>query len=529
MPIAQPTPFCGDRSTIGLEKGGRPHYPFGRGCHGTVSKQIGQIVIMRIQSFTRCVLSGVGFLIATSLSAHATQADVSETQTADTAPAAISSPPARNVILIIGDGMDDHQITIARNYLTGVTGQLTLDTMARRSIAQVLTVSNMAPDLPVYVADSANSATSIATGTVTSRGRVSTSAGSDEDLPTIVELASEAGIKTGLVSTASVTDATVAAFYAHISLRVCENPTMMRDALLFDRIPIDCSPDMKENGGLGSISEQLVSSNLDLALGGGTKHFDPLMEGASLTVAEAAEAAGFQVLNNIDDLTSASLDTKWLGLFAPSTLPTRLQGEGGRAAEKPLPSFMNRVHWSQGDVTLPEPTNCEANPDFEGIPSLKLMTDRALDHLSHDNAKGFFLMIESASIDKQSHLRNACGSIGEVAQLEEALQSALNFADENPGTLIIVTADHGQAAQLVPTESLFDAFGLPVYTPGQVMRIRTPEGALMTVNYATNSFLSEEHTGVSVPVLTNSIEPFPTMLTQPDLFDIMIGHLGLGD
>ena len=29
-------------------------------------------------------------------------------------------PPGRNVVLIIGDGMDDHQITIARNYLKGV-------------------------------------------------------------------------------------------------------------------------------------------------------------------------------------------------------------------------------------------------------------------------------------------------------------------------------------------------------------------------------------------------------------------------
>ncbi|MCE7999587.1 MAG: alkaline phosphatase [Rhodobiaceae bacterium] len=484
---------------------------------------------MRIQFFKRCILSGAVFFGAISLSLQGTQADIPENIPSEAAFADAQISPPKNVILIIGDGMDDHQITIARNYLTGVTGQLTLDRMARRSIAQVLTVSNMQPDLPVYVADSANSATSIATGTVTSRGRIATTAGTDEDLTTIVELASAAGMKTGLVSTASVTDATVAAFYAHISLRVCENPSMMRDALLFDRIPIDCSPDMKENGGLGSISEQLVASKLDLALGGGAKHFVPLMEGAALTVTEAAEAAGFQVLRTIDDLNSAAADTRWLGLFAPSTLPIRLQGEGGRAAESPLPSFMNRVHWSQGDVTLPEPTTCEKNPEFAGTPSLKLMTDRALEHLSQDNDNGFFLMIESASIDKQSHLRNACGSIGEVAQLEEALQSALSFAEQNPETLILVTADHGQAAQLVPTESLFDAFGLPIYTPGQVMRIRTPEGALMTVNYATNSFLSEEHTGVSVPVLTNATGPFPTMLTQPGLFDVMTQHLGLAN
>ena len=501
--------------------------PTDKSCSLLASEQTGSLSIMQ-NTFTKpSILVSSLCLVVSGLFSSGVSAETAPLTTQETMATASEATSAKNVILIIGDGMDDHQITIARNYLAGVTGRLTLDTMARRSIAQILTVSNMKPDLPVYVADSANSATSIATGTVTSRGRIATSAGTDADLTTIVELASKAGLKTGLVSTASVTDATIAAFYAHISLRVCENPTMMRDALLFDRIPIDCSPDMKENGGLGSISEQLVSSDLDLALGGGAKHFAPNMEGGTDSVTTAAETAGFQILSSIDELNSASPDTRWLGLFGPGTLPTRLQGEGGRSAEKPEPSFMNRVHWSQGQVTLPDPIGCEENPEFEGIPSLKLMTDRALDRLSND--KGFFLMIESASIDKQSHLRNACGSIGEVEQLEEALQSALRFANKNPGTLIIVTADHGQAAQLIPNESLFDAFGLPVYTPGHVMRIKTPEGALMAVNYATNSFLSEEHTGVSVPVLTNSTGPFPTMLTQPDLFDVMISHLGLTD
>lgn len=501
--------------------------PTDKSCSLLVSEQTGCLSIMQNLFTKPSILASSIYLILGGLFSSAVSAEATSTTTQETTVIASDTASVKNVILIIGDGMDDHQITIARNYLSGVTGQLTLDTMARRSIAQVLTVSNMQPDLPVYVADSANSATAIATGTVTSRGRISTTAGSDEDLTTIVELANKAGLRTGVVSTASVTDATVAAFYAHISLRVCENPSMMHDALLFDRIPIDCSPDMKENGGLGSISEQLVSSNLDLALGGGAKHFAPDMEGGTDSVTTAAEAAGFQILSSIDELNSASPDTRWLGLFGPSTLPTRLQGEGGRSAEKPEPSFMNRVHWSQGQVTLPDPIGCEENPEFEGIPSLKLMTDRALDRLSNDN--GFFLMIESASIDKQSHLRDACGSIGEVEQLEEALQSALAFADKNPGTLIIVTADHGQAAQLIPNESLFDAFGLPVYTPGHVMRIKTPEGALMAVNYATNSFLSEEHTGVSVPVLTNSKDPFPTMVTQPGLFEIMARHLGLAN
>ena len=120
------------------------------------------------------------------------------------------------------------------------------------------------------------------------------------------------------------------------------------------------------------------------------------------------------------------------------------------------------------------------------------MTDTALARLQ--NERGFFLMVESASIDKQSHERKPCGSIGEPEQLNEALGSALAFADNNPQTLILVTADHGQAAQMIPATSLFSEFGISVYTPGKVARIRTPEGAVMAVNYATNNFAYEEHT-----------------------------------
>ena len=143
----------------------------------------------------------------------------------------ISQPATgpRQVILIIGDGMDQQQITIARNYLKGAAGQLLLDQLPVRSISQVLTIQDRVDGGPVYVADSANTATSMATGEITSRGRLSTSAGSDRDLTTIVELAAAAGLRSGIVSTASVTDATPAAFAANISFRLCENPAAMVD------------------------------------------------------------------------------------------------------------------------------------------------------------------------------------------------------------------------------------------------------------------------------------------------------------
>ena len=433
---------------------------------------------------------------------------------------------AGSVILIIGDGMDDHQITIARNYLAGSRGKLLIDRLPLRSTAQVLTIDNDNPDKAIYVADSANSATSMATGVVTSIGRIGTSAGDDKDLVNIVELAHRQGLKTGIVSTASITDATPASFYAHISTRDCENPDMMVGTDPYFDMVIDCSPDLKINGGLGSISEQLIDSGVHVALGGGMKHFTPLAEGSDQTVLELAKESGYQLVSNATELDGSGAG-KLLGLFSPSTMPVMWRGQDDRAAEKPDPSFLNRIHSMLGSVTYPEPMDCESNPEYIDIPSISLMTQTALDRLTEEDERNFFLMVESASIDKQSHQRKACGSIGELKQLDESLAVAMKFAESHPDTLILVTADHGQAAQLVPERTLYSGIPVPVYTPGHVARINTNEGVIMAVNYATNDFVSEEHTGVNIPLLSNDVGQgsVPAMVTQPEIFDIIKSHL----
>jgi len=433
---------------------------------------------------------------------------------------------AGSVILIIGDGMDDHQITIARNYLVGSRGKLLIDRLPLRSTAQVLTIDNDNPDKAIYVADSANSATSMATGVVTSIGRIGTSAGDDKDLVNIVELAHRQGLKTGIVSTASITDATPASFYAHISTRDCENPDMMVGTNPYFDMVIDCSLDLKSNGGLGSISEQLIDSGVHVALGGGMKHFTPLAEGSDQTVLELAKESGYQLVSNATELDGSGAG-KLLGLFSPSTMPVMWRGQDDRAAEKPDPSFLNRIHSMLGSVTYPEPMDCESNPEYIDIPSISLMTQTALDRLTEEDERNFFLMVESASIDKQSHQRKACGSIGELKQLDESLAVAMKFAESHPDTLILVTADHGQAAQLVPERTLYSGIPVPVYTPGHVARINTSEGVIMAVNYATNDFVSEEHTGVNIPLLSNDVGQgsVPAMVTQPEIFDIIKSHL----
>ena len=433
---------------------------------------------------------------------------------------------AGNVILIIGDGMDDSQITIARNYLVGSRSKLLVDKLPLRSAVQVLTVDEDNPQQPLYVADSANSATSIATGAITSPGRIGTTAASDKDLINLVELVKQHSIKVGLVTTASITDATPASFYAHVNDRGCENPSAMVDFEKYAGLIVDCSQDLKANGGLGSISEQLIISGVDVALGGGMNHFTPDAEGSTLSVLALAKEAGYTVIENADQL-AGNHGGKLLGLFSPSTMPVRWYGEDGRTAEKPKTSFMNLFHPMLGSVTYPEPMICEDNPDYAGMPSLASMSEVALAELTNDSQTPFFLMIESASIDKQAHERKACGSIGELQQLDEALAVALKFADTNPDTLILVTADHGHAAQILSERTIYDVLDLPIHSPGQVARITTPEGAVMTVNYATNNFVSEEHTGVNVPLLSNSVGvgKIPGMITQPEIFNIIKDYL----
>ena len=64
-------------------------------------------------------------------------------------------------------------------------------------------------------------------------------------------------------------------------------------------------------------------------------------------------------------------------------------------------------------------------------------------------AKGFFLQVESASIDKRDHAADPCGQIGETVVFDEAVKKALDFAKQDGNTLVIATADHGHTSQIV--------------------------------------------------------------------------------
>ena len=435
----------------------------------------------------------------------------------------ISAASARNVILIIGDGFDDQHVSMGRNYLAGMSGKLTLDTLPFRAAVQVETLS---PEgTPIYVADSANTATSLATGSITSIGRIATDI-HDADISTIAERAIERGIRVGVVSTASLTDATPASFLSHVSSRSCEGPEEVLGSTYYGMPQPACLPDARDNGGPGSIIEQLVTSGAHVLLGGGQKFLaQTTIDGE--TVQALAERKGFQIVTSASGLSNVSAETPLLGLFADENLEVQWRGSDGRIAEATKTSWLHHVSDYLGKIHEPAPMYCEPNPAFGDTPSLATMTGTALSLLSHNNGQGFFLMVESASIDKQSHKRNPCGSIGEIAQLEAALTAALEFAARNEDTVVLVTADHAQAAQILPEPSPYSGYPIPIYSPGLIARIHTPEGGVMRINYATNNAFSEEHTGANVPLFGNegAAELLAPFVRQREIHDAMAAFL----
>jgi alkaline phosphatase len=114
------------------------------------------------------------------------------------------------------------------------------------------------------------------------------------------------------------------------------------------------------------------------------------------------------------------------------------------------------------------------------------VTTKAIDLLK-GNEKGFFLQVEGASIDKQDHAANPCGQIGETVDLDEAVQEALKFAVADGHTLVIVTADHAHASQIIDAAEK---------APGLTEALMTRDGAVMAVSYGNSDSADDQgHTG----------------------------------
>ncbi|WP_027861623.1 alkaline phosphatase [Marmoricola sp. URHB0036] len=384
----------------------------------------------------------------------------------------IKSSGARNVILFIGDGMGDSEITVARNYLEGAGGFFKgIDALPLTGQMTHYSV-NKDTGKPDYVPDSAATGTAWSTGVKTYDNAVSVDR-HGKAFPTLLELAKRNGLATGDITTSEIQDATPAVEVSHISARSCYGPVVTSTT---------CPEAAKENGGRGSISEQLLDTRPDVTLGGGSATFAEVAKAgkwSGQTLEQQAKARGYTYITATDALagvSSADQSKPLLGLFSPGNMPVKFA---------PYLATANGANGPAGTCT-PEPT-------FSQVPDLRSMTTKSIDLLSKNKSgkkNGFFLQVESASIDKKDHAADACGQIGETEQLDQAVQEALKFAKKDGHTLVIVTADHAHTSQIVDGN-----------TPGLTAKLTTKDGAEMIVSYGTAAAgASQQHTGTQLRV-----------------------------
>ncbi|MRG85106.1 alkaline phosphatase [Salinibacillus xinjiangensis] len=231
------------------------------------------------------------------------------------------------------------------------------------------------------ITDSAAAGTAMATGQKTNNGVIGLDPEGNK-LKTILEASEEKGKSSGLVATSTITHATPASFATHVSDR--NNET--------------------------EIARQLIDSDVDVILGGGKNNFLPKSQNGNqeeLNLIKKAKDKNFEFVETRDQLLNSEVEKgeKLLGLFAGGALSPEL-------------------HRGETDE-----------------PSLAEMTDQAIDVLEEDK-DGFFLVVEGSQIDWAGHANDAAWAMSDVEAFEAAVQEAIQFAEQDGKTLVVVAGDH---------------------------------------------------------------------------------------
>ena len=349
----------------------------------------------------------------------------------------------KNIILLISDGMSLTQVSTYRLLKGGPNERIAVDKFPVSGI--VLTHSENA-----IVTDSASSATAFSTGRKTNNGAL----GLDEDnkiLENFTEIIDRYGYVSSLISTSEITHATPAAYASHVDLRWKTD----------------------------EISLQMMESNVMTILGGGRHFFLPEDLGGKrsdgLNLLEQMESSRMVMTEKkeLDSFDHSDLG-KVVGLFADEAL---------RDKEKPE----NHVF---------EPSSSEM---------LNFAINRS-EKFNENGCKGFFIMLEGSQVDWAGHANDLNYLKREMQDFDEAVELALDYATQNPDTLVIATADHETGGLLIESSSPTD------YT--------APE-----VKFSFNTGIGYgSHTGVPVPVYAYGpgSENFTGTLDNTDIFYAML-------
>lgn len=152
-------------------------------------------------------------------------------------------------------------------------------------------------------------------------------------------------------------------------------------------------------GNYEAIAMDFLKTDIDVFIGGGYDHFAVRKD--SLNLIDNLKKAGYQVETSMDGILKSQSD-KLAGFTNRGNNPYRMKGRGNM---------------------------------------LPLSTGKAIEILSK-NRKGFFLMVEGSEIDFAAHEENSQILIDETLDFDEAVGKAIDFAEKDGHTLVVVTADH---------------------------------------------------------------------------------------
>ncbi len=352
----------------------------------------------------------------------------------------VEAGSAKNIILFVGDGMGISTVTAARileGQLKGMDGEENVLSFGKFPFSGLAKTYNVDAQTP----DSAGTMTAIMSGAKTDvgvigvdedivRGDCSTIAGNE--LMSALEIAEIAGKSTGVISTARITHATPAATYAKSADRNWEDVSDIEGD--DDKVNCDVN-DLPED-----IASQLVNfesnledrfpgldvDGLEVVMGGGRRHFLP-KDAAFNTIDAVSTVEG-------DRTDGRDLTAEWQSLYTDGNYVIDRAGFNAIDASTAEHIFglFNESHMHY---------EADRHNDIAGEPSLREMTEKAIDVLDNNN-DGFFLMVESGRIDHAHHAGSAYSALTDTIEFAEAVQAAVDATDSED-TLIIVTADHG--------------------------------------------------------------------------------------
>lgn len=318
------------------------------------------------------------------------------------------SGTVKSVIFLIGDGMGIQQVSQAvlyRQLRKSSDRELALEKLMSGKMSGLMRTTSYGD----IVTDSAAAATAMACGQKVLNETVGLDA-NGYPCETILEKAAKMGKGTGLVSTTRITHATPGSFAAHQVNRDMEN----------------------------EIAEDMIERHdVDVLLSGGSAFFIPQykdeIKKEALRVSDLEECAG---LDASIDGTSKREDQKNLIATAKGKKYQFVCTDRQLDAIESAPD--SKVLGLFGASVLPM---VQERRRVASLPSLAKMTQRALDVLAK-KPNGFFLMVEGGLIDYAGHDNDAGTMLQETLDFDEAIQVALNYAEANPDTLVVVTADH---------------------------------------------------------------------------------------